>query len=183
MQGSSLRIYVIPMHCSGCGYNFIDNEMWLEQGFSYWVEAGYIDDGHTGEYYFWADKRPVDGVFYQHPMGVIPGADYYTYTTFSISRVVGVGNRYLVAESGWSTSWTGYSSANSMIIDNVEMGMELSGSSGAGTTNYAYYDSRQYRNDSLVWKSLPAYSGNYYAQDPPTHIVQSGTNFYTYCVC
>jgi hypothetical protein len=187
--GASVAISVTDLACSGCGANFIDNEMWLRGTNSlgngrYWVEAGYNMDGQSGNVYFWGDLRPLDGYLYYHSEGPVPAADYYHNATFWIYRTPGWADRFNVQMISWATSWTGVSTDNWMQVISVDMGMELSGSSGAYAGN-AYFTSRYYQDPNTYWYLLPAWDAYPYTdpnrQDWPTQINQSGSDFYTSC--
>jgi hypothetical protein len=186
MLGTSVAITVTDMSCPYCGYDFIDDEMWLVDNRGYWVEAGYMVDSFDNSgraFYFWADIRPVDHTFWQHPMGVIPSADYYHNATYWIWRTPGWSNRFSVQMISWATSWTGVSTSNSMLVDKTQMGMELSGYSGAHASN-AFFTSRYYQAQNGYWYPLPSWSlADPQESDWPTHINQNGADFYTYCQC
>lgn len=195
--GSSVAISVTDMTCNGCGEpGFIDNEIWLNGTDTngaghYWVEGGYATYtgrfGLYGEYYFWADQRPGGG-YYEHPMQVVPAADYGHNATFWIWRTPGWANRFSVQMISWATSWTGLSTNNWMQVLDTDMGMELSGTSGAHAGT-AFYASPYYQAVNTYWYPLDGWGvGNDGVYDPlshqwPTEIYQNGAGFYTYCIC
>lgn len=185
--GASVAISVTDMTCSGCDANFIDNEMWLRGPDSsnngrYWVEAGYERIGNSGQVYFWADWRP-NSLFYGHQMGTVPAGDYYHNATFWIYRTPGWADRFSVQMISWTRSWTGLSTDNWMQVLRTDMGMELSGYSGAHAGT-AFFTSRYYQALNTYWYLLPAWRyGDPERQDAPTQIFQNGSDFYTYCTC
>lgn len=158
INGSSTEISVVHLACNGnCqAGDFVNNEMWLSDqsssGGPYWVEVGYAvdkqDDGSAPEQYFWADDRPGQG--YQiHYLANVPAGDYGNYTWFKIQWQTDINSyctsRYYPYCYDITVQSSNYSASpvelnNTMTPNDINIGEELSGYSGASAPTAYYID-------------------------------------------
>jgi hypothetical protein len=110
--------------------------MWLEDTHNqpniYWVESGYESyppGPASNDSYFWADERPNGGGYNWHDFGQVPSGDYQHNATFNI---VNDGSQsYEVYVSTYTTYYLGYSTHSIVSPNDIVIGQELAGSSGA----------------------------------------------------
>jgi hypothetical protein len=144
------------IHCSSifsCSVpgGFIDDEMWLIDRTtpscsvspfgSCWVEAGYWTQyaPFFSEDYFWADAPPTGGLFV-HVLGGVPDRDYGAPSHFMIVRDDRTAARPYLAfiYSGSGTFYAGTSTGNTMVANEIDIGQELAGASGAGAPSATF---------------------------------------------
>ena len=81
-------------------------------------------------YYFWADVRPSpNSTYIEHNMGSVPGGDFGQQAFIEILR--DSSSQYHAKIATPNFNQTGYSTSNTMNPDAIDMGEELTGSSGA----------------------------------------------------
>ncbi len=110
----------------------INNTIWLVDTTSnYWVEAGYRSNlGITN--YYWGDVRPSDPMYRRHLMTQIPGQHYGSGLDINISREndnTSFVAAFHVNAVGYSSY--NYSTNNTMIPGHIDIGQELSGTTGS----------------------------------------------------
>lgn len=196
-KGAELNIQVVQMGCdylsTGCQEDgvetgFIDNEMWLAQNPSYWVEAGYTtfstNYNPTTVWYFWADYRPCTGCGYSnHYVRQVPSADYNHNVFIEINQDNNCLTCWDVGIFSYTLDISGQSTSNWMVPNRIYEGQELAGSyaqnppPGAAWANTAQYTSSQWWNSSNnVWayqtnagtlnNTNPSVDGGYWPTPP-----------------
>lgn len=202
-----VSLQCVPANCKpGANYvPHIGNVLWLidaknngQNCFPYgacWVEAGYhtvtnSSGNSTSNQYYWADVRPGNNNFSVHFLGNIPSGDLGKNVWLYISRN-GNDSTWTVHVSPQSNYWSATSTNNTMYPSEIQMGMELLGTTGAsastGYFTYNYWQGTnssnwnpqgnpgQTHNDSPIesnWYQLPAKNGS-----------NHGGSFYTGCPC
>ncbi len=106
-----------------------------------WIEVGYWARSSTQQFY-WADCR-AGASYYEGAFGTVTTSDKYKPNYFQIRRNTKNSTYWFVQIMAISNSWSLVSSANSMWPDQIEIGGELTGNSGASmysghTTNNRY---------------------------------------------
>jgi len=118
-----------------CGSLGTGNVCWVEVGLSAGADSGGCVIPTNETHYFWADNRP-NGGFFCHDMGPVSPAEFGHNTIFGVSRDTDQPNSFrafALAQDGRLLQ--GVSTANTMVPDTVQIGMEVTGNSGtqAGT--------------------------------------------------
>lgn len=139
---------------SSCGR--IGNVTWLVQhsntnctNFSQnqcWIEAGHVNLGDANkDHWYFADNRPGSGSgsYNEYFLGTIPSAEYGHTDNYSIKKNTGT-NNWSVVMAGYTQTWSGTSSNNSMTPDRVDTGLELKGTSGASAASAPYNDNEYF---------------------------------------
>jgi hypothetical protein len=194
VNGSHTAVSVVHLSCTPganqCGQGwFVDNEMWLNDNgssYRYWVEAGYStnsNDHITYVDYFWADTRPGYG-HYEHILSSVPPGDYGNYVNLTIKLTSSSSFQALISSPNYSYSATSIN--NSMSPNDITIGQELFGSSGASAPT-AHFINNQYINTSNV--SIYQYlNGSLSTPNPPyggwttqPRYSSTGGNMYTDC--
>lgn len=167
IYGSETDISVAALQCNGCtNGTFIDDEMWLNGDSGQWVEAGYSTyTSHNNRVdYFWADNRACFACGYsEHDLGGVPSADFGSYTYFEIERLDG--SDYDVVISSANFYHDGKSTSNGMTANDINIGSEIYGTSGAYAPrayfidNYwidtGYHGHNQTANGTLHYNNPP----------------------------
>ncbi len=133
--------------------DFVTNEMWLGDGGNSWVEVGLEFDAFTysaSEIMFWADQRPGAN-FYAHPGNTLQSGDFGKYGSFEILQTAK--NTYHIAGYGLGTSISGTSTNNSMPLNDITIGGEVDGSSGASAPKNGYIDNMWYNSGSWDYQN------------------------------
>lgn len=148
----------------------------------YWVEDGYWASSSFSSYqeYFWADHRPVDcgGCVNVHVFGPVPSDDYGYNPQFTIHYVGN--NEYQVTVTSPHYAPNAYSTNNSMTPTLVQMGQELSGTSGASAPD-ARFSYRYYWDETGSYIAIDYSYGTTYDHPPYLGYVPNDSDFYTYC--
>ncbi len=212
VTGAQTEDEVISMSCPAPACNpigstlpHIGNVLWLLDethhqsscpfGGACWIEAGYhtITGNHAhgctsdGVWYYWADWRPGDSGLNIHCLGTVQSGDlgYNAWLYIANSGT----NQWTIQVSPQTNYWSGLSTNNSMSADNIEIGMELLGTSGA-SANTGYFTYNAWRdtvnntwhdqtNSGQTHNDSPINSG---WTTPPNGSNHGGT-FHTGCVC
>lgn len=155
-----------------------------------WIEVGYWAKGSTQQFY-WADCR-AGASYYEGAFGTVTASDKYQPNYFQIRRNANSSTYWFVQISAVSNSWSLVSASNSMWPDQIEIGAELTGSSGAimysgHTTNnrYIHYGSSstpsyyyQIRDGDGKTQNSPLVSGWTTGAPAPGG---TGGDWYAYC--
>lgn len=168
VDGAFASIVTLPSLSAGDGKANI--ELWLNapvpggqtcpiNGTQYagcWVELGAKAGGPQCKTnvpcYFWNDLRPCNACYnnyYTHYISDIPGSDYNNQTDLRIER--SSGSSFAMSLQSRNLQWSDSSTGNSMYPNDIEIGAEVAGTSGA------HIGSTSFRNNS--WKPVGA---NYY---------------------
>lgn len=171
-NGAHTTLGVVQLYCTPgatlCGQGwFVDNEMWVNAGSYYWVEAGYStysNDHATSVDYFWADSRPNYGYF-EHVLSSA-SSDYGNSVNLTIQRA---GSRtFEVSLVSPNFSWVDYSTNNSMSPNSITIGQELNANSASGAwANTAVFTNNQYVNAYTNTFHYQSLNGNQNVQNPP----------------
>ena len=152
------------------------------------MEAGY-QVGSVSQFYFWADSRP-NGGFFNHFVTYVPGVDYGHATTFVITRSNPTTTWQVNIYDSSGNSWLAYSTNNSMAPDEIIIGQEIAGSSGASapvadfTHNvwFASSGSHYQSNSGSGFHPSPAGAPNKgVIAEPPAGDSNAGGDIETYC--
>ena len=147
-----------------------------------WVEAGYLADNNAGNCvqayalcYFWADNRPGGG-FHEHNR-LLPSDDVGTNTQFIIERDQYNSSYWYVSiytANNGDGDFFGTSTNNLIYPQDIQIGMELAGSSGAHAP-FAYFSQNGWESSghygSFNWQGN---SGSWFQKNPP---VNSGWDY------
>jgi hypothetical protein len=178
IRGAGTDILVVHLNCSSCWSisetGFVDNEIWLNDynnsgcsGNVCWVEAGYWTVSgafSTTVNYFWADNRPGGGLNV-HTLAQVPSADYSDYAEFYIWQNFGWSNKWEVDIDSPNYYYSNYSTSNSMVADDINIGQELAGTSGASAPT-AYFTDNWYYDSNLNF-DYQSYEGAVTSNNPP----------------
>lgn len=160
-----------------------------------WVETGYhtvtnAQGTSTSNVYYWVDVRPGTNNYHVHTFGNVQSGDlgYNAYLNIDEYGNTSTWEVNLVSET---SGYSGTSTNNSMNPNQIQMGMELTGSKGEsantgyftyniwyGTSNNQWHyqeNAGSTHNDSPIesgWYQIPASNGSNY-----------GGSFYTSCPC
>lgn len=161
-----------------------------------WVEAGYhtltnSNGTSTSNIYYWGDNRPGNFNFHAWTFGNVQSGDLGNNVWLYIARN-GNNSTWTVQVSPQTNYWSATSQNNLMYPDNIQMGMELLGSSGAsantGYFTYNYWQSTrdsswhpQENSGSYFPPNSPVEAGWY--QYPASNGSNNGGSFYTTCGC
>ena len=157
--GSFTRIQPFgKLDCQGC-IGFVDDEMWFADPYSSqctsvgacWVEAGIstyalnnpnsCNHALASTCLFWADNRPGTGGYHEHPMFYF-GSIGVNLSAYLVDETLYNSSSYSSSGSSWSISVaiyqngnliatpSGQSTSNSMNVDDIRIGSELSDSKG-----------------------------------------------------
>jgi hypothetical protein len=165
------------VHMSG-GNSRITNETWVSDCDPYyfdnldctgpgrtphWVETGYVSDSN-GEYYYWADQRPVDNTYHEHDLNQAGSCDYGNYTYFDIHRYTS--SSFEIDISSCSYGVQAYSTNNTMSPSAILTGQELVGTSGASAPRAYFINNTWIGTDGVYhyWGS----NGGIYGANPPS---------------
>jgi hypothetical protein len=151
-----------------------------------WVEAGVSTypandpnnciPGYDSTCLFWADERPNGGGYHEHPLYTF-GGDGVDLTPYLIYITIANNNGFSSSGSAWSISTLiyesgnlianpgGLSTNNTMNVDRVTIGSELS-DSGASAGDF-YFQDNQWMNGSGVWKYQTTTGTNDSTNPPP----------------
>jgi hypothetical protein len=132
-----------------------------------WIEVGYWARSSTQQFY-WADCR-AGASYYEGAFGTVTTSDKYKPNYFQIRRNTKNSTYWFVQIMAISNSWSLVSSANSMWPDQIEIGGELTGNSGASmysghTTNNRYI---HYGSSSTPNYYYQGRDGDGKTQNPP----------------
>jgi hypothetical protein len=175
--GMQTTISMVRMTCSGCTSSngwFVDNEEWLTESGTFqcpsgcWVETGYSED-YPGEQYFWAQRRPGQGVDGEWFGYVAPG-DIGGNTTFTILHYSGMGaGNWGIYVGTPTTSYSASSTFNYISPNQVKMGQELYGDSGlSAPTAYFTYNQWEDYNQTFHYQTSSDYNGDdFLSHNPP----------------
>lgn len=141
--GASSEIFVRGVTA---GDGEITNEIWLSQNLSqnsYWVEGGYwanVGWNNGAQTWFWADSRPEDSNNVNvHPSSPMPGSgDGGQYAFVDIEQINSC--TFDVFIDGFSTDLSGVSTNNCISPNDIQLGQELAGSSGANAPTADFTD-------------------------------------------
>lgn len=160
------------------GDEFVTNEMWIDDkqtsGGPYWVEGGYltnvnVDNG--AELWFWADNRPGGGYNAHYATSPVTSGDYGNPVNVTIVRGSSNPNThtFTVQVYGTSTGIAGSSTYNSMVPNDINIGEELYGSSGASasTALWAYNQYRPTGTYNFRYQHVLGHPGTNEVNNPP----------------
>lgn len=176
------------LRCYGCS-GFIDDEMWFTDSSGlYWVEAGVstwptsnpnsCNQSADSTCLFWADSRPPSGQFTQHAMYNF-GTDGVSLFPYLIYITISNNNGYSSSGSTWNIStniyqnnnWiagpSGQSRNNSMNVNSIMIGSELSDSQGSADNFYLQYN--QWMGSNGNWNYQTTTGSSQYSTDPPPY--------------
>jgi Concanavalin A-like lectin/glucanases superfamily len=123
-----------------------------------WVEAGYAADSGS-VYYFWADNRPASQLPPNTPtyklwrQADVPTADYGGSTDVTITRVDSSTYQIFITSLSFPDGMPSgpmYSTSNPMTINRTDIGMELSGTSGASAPKTAWGNNQYIQTDGTA---------------------------------
>jgi hypothetical protein len=181
--GSYTSILQIAMNCpSNCG-GFINNEMWLgddhsqaclSNGFgACWVEAGYhAFPGEGNPYYFWADSRPMTSNTYNNHF--LNQADVADFTHFMIILDARGGPgvyQVWIYNDNLSVLFNGASTSNTMTANEIDIGTELAGTTGASAAPSQFQQNfwavSPLTSQYIFWYNTEVDNGAVTSQAPP----------------
>jgi hypothetical protein len=169
INGAAYDASVVHM---STGDGFVDNEMWVSDCDTYnpfcnphWVETGYISPANGTEQYFWADFRPQDNNVTEHWLSTVGACDYGNYTHFDIHQTAG-SNQFEIDIASCSYGFSGYSNDNAITLNDILVGSELAGSSGASASR-AYFVHNQWIGSDNVYHYQNS-NGAIHGDNPPS---------------
>lgn len=160
-----------------------------------WVEAGYEGQASsstgTQEDFFWGDVRPGDSHINYHFISNLQTSDYGGTVLITIQYTST--NRFEIDVIAPTQGYAYYSTNNGMTADDIEIGQELQGTTGASSGVAHFTDNRWISlndaanlqtSDAPVRSYAPG-STNPVSGNWSTHPSSSnpGGNFYTSCGC
>ena len=195
-------LYCDPIYC-GAQQGFVNNEFWVYAhnvancpSGTCWIEVGHGTFSgafncvvHTScDEFFWADERPKLG-YSEHVFNPLQQGDYNCNATFSITQIGGLrsGNFSVQIVPCKSPQIKGTSTANGIAVDDINVGMDLHGTSGA-TAGYDYFTYNRWvdTNNSVHYQAV---NGNglydpitppYIACSPCARDSSTGGTYYTH---
>jgi hypothetical protein len=175
--GVSFQVSVASLSCCQGNGGVVTNEVWLVDcdpyaffglgcGQAHWVEEGYVKYDGDVERYFWGDSRPRDngGVNYW-PLDQVPSGDYGNFTYMSITEYGEPSGTFLVYLDSNNVLSINYSTSNTMVPSDIELGQELHGTCCA-SANRAYFRSNRWQDSSGNWH-YQTVDGTVHSDNPP----------------
>ncbi len=183
------------LRCSGCtGFIddemwFIDNadsrctstqygECWVEAGVSTYPANDPYNcySGVASTCLFWADNRPNPGSYHEHPMFIfgVDGIDLSPYliyitiyndTGFSSDAATWDVSTNIYKNGSWWAGPSGQSTSNSMNVNKITIGSELSDS--RGYADHFYFQYNQWRGSTGSWNYQTTDGTNDSTHAPP----------------
>lgn len=162
------------------------NDCWVAGGWYdvAWVEVGYI--GRANAYgFYWGDCRP-GASYYEKYLGSVYSEDKGRNNFFEINRIDSGSFRVFIEAGRYDYSTSSY--VNTMSPDQIEIGMELIGDSGAYADTTSFNNNRyiqgsgryyQFRDGDRKWQAGPPQSWWYVHPASSS----SGGDWRTYCGC
>lgn len=162
------------LHCTTTAFG----ACWVEAGIQTWPVNYYpqnsCNPGHNSTCLFWADSRPGGG-FHTHGLYYFGGYDVDLSSYFidveilnansvSSSGTIWNVNATLYQNSTYIQSITAQSKNNSMNVDTVSIGSELTDSNGAASTFYFLYNGHYDSGGHFVYETT---TGSNTSTNPP----------------